>query len=97
MTAKEYAELRALASEELLGSERDDARLAFIGYALHRVQGGESHLKDFIPPQIRSEEHTQSLEEMEAALLSLIPVDNGNAGNNQHQGGAGCERHSAGH
>jgi hypothetical protein len=87
MTAKEYAELRALASEELIGTERDDARLAIVGYALHRVQGGESHLRDFIPSQIRDEQQTQSIDEMEAALLSLIPVDNGNPSDNQHQGG----------
>jgi hypothetical protein len=89
MTAREYAELRALASEELIGSEREDARLAMVGYAMYRVQGGEHlHLKDFIPQQLENERQAQSLDEMESTLLSLIPVDNGNPSSNQHQSSA---------
>lgn len=87
MTAKEYAELRALASEEVIGADREDARQAIVGYALHRVAGGTSHLSDFVPKQLEVEATAQTLDEMEATLLSLIPVDHGDTRDNQHQSG----------
>lgn len=89
MTAREYAELRTLAGEELIGQERDDARMAMVGYALHRAWGGQAEFRDFIPRSIEHEQHAQSLDEMELALRQLIPVkNNGNPGDNQHQGGS---------
>jgi hypothetical protein len=85
LTAREYAELWAFSSKELIGYEREDARQALVGLALHRAAGCNSDLKDFIPPQIKVDSPEQSIDEMEAALLNLIPVEHGNARNNQHQ------------
>lgn len=86
LTATEYTELLALASKELIGSDREDARAALAGVAMNRAVGGKAELEHLIPPRLEPDVPEQTMGEMEAALLGLIPVKDGDSSNNQHQG-----------
>lgn len=75
MTAREYAELCALAQEELLGLDREDFRSARQAAHVCGAMGANVKVSDLLPPRWNHEDE-QTAEDMLSVLQgTLIPCN----------------------